>query len=111
MLRRMRNDAALRHEGSNQLGRLFLDLVAESECSVLVGPGERNALEQSLIPRGRGWRPSTMASAGAPRAPSCLGLGRRGLSFLRSLHDGVSCARLLWQERRFLLLVQPNTRP
>ena len=48
---------------------------------------------RSLIPRGRGWRPSTMASAGAPRAPSCLGLGRRGLSLLRSLHDGVSCAR------------------
>jgi hypothetical protein len=27
-------------------GYLILDWVAESECSVLVGPGERNALEQ-----------------------------------------------------------------
>src|SRR5262249_11953067 len=48
---------------------------------------------RSLIPRGRGWRPSRMDSAGAPRAPSCLGLGRRGLSFLRSLNDCVSWAR------------------
>ena len=48
---------------------------------------------RSLIARGRGWRPSTMASAGAPRAPSWLCPGRRGLSLLRSLHNDVSCAR------------------
>ena len=68
MLRSMRNDAVLRHEGSNQLGRLFLDLVAESECSVLVGPGERNALEQKSNPEG------------ARLAPFHTGLGGRSSS-------------------------------
>jgi len=93
MLRSMRNDAVLWHEGSDQLSRLFLDLAANPNAACWSVRASGMPWSRSLIARGRGGRPSTMASSGAPRAPSCLGTGRRGLSLLRPLHDGVSCAR------------------
>jgi len=44
------------------LAACFSILMDEPECGALVGPGERNALEQDPDVRGRGWRPSTLAS-------------------------------------------------
>jgi hypothetical protein len=110
---------------------LFLDLVAQSECSVLVGPGERNALEQksnregaqlaafpqwpqrALLERLLGW---ALVDEGFHWFVPCI-MTSVALDAHRHAHATVDarhrpamlCVVLhhLVQERRFLLLVQP----